>query len=51
MFWGDIFLYPSLEKSLKRRGNLWLEKGVDSRARRKKECRQQNKAQKSGPEK
>lgn len=39
-----IFFYPSLKTSLKKRGNLWLEKDVETRARKKGECRQQNEA-------
>ena len=39
-----ILLYPSLKSSLKKRRNFWLEKDVETRARKKEECRQQNEA-------
>ena len=39
-----ILLHPSLKSSLKKRRNFWLEKDVETRARKKEECKQQNEA-------
>ena len=39
-----ILLHPSFKSPLKKRGNFWLEKDVETRARKKEECRQWNEA-------